>query len=47
MKIGNRTFTSFTDFLIQFQDYAMEHPWKATADLLTVAAVILIIDYVV
>ena len=44
MKIGNRNITSFRDALEQFQQFAITHPWLASADIAVVAVIILTVE---
>ena len=44
MKIGYRNFTSFEDFMIQLQEYALERPLFAAVDLTIVLLIILAIS---
>lgn len=41
MKIGRRNFSSFADFMDQFQQFAIHNPWKATADAVIVSLIII------
>lgn len=44
MKIGNRNITSLRDAIEQFQEFAITHPWLASADIVVVAVIILAVE---
>lgn len=46
MKIGYRNLTSFSDFMSQFQMFAIQHPWMLAADVVTICVLAILVDVI-